>query len=241
MTSSITLDWLKISFSSVEMNYVTAARTILPRVSPFLNLSHPHSTEWHFGEFKSISEHYSYNPRKLREAWWLLCNDLRYVKYSVHFIFICLWNECTYCPKGNSDIKNSYIYYIHSRTYISKIGLFMRNLNTNEDAKLLKHLAFLYLTPSPFNFWCRINTLLYKFQKVIGQTIFPSYFSVDSAFFQSGFSITFFALKDKEVLLQLHVDAVCSVSSAYFRTLSGHYMFQVSEIKLRSFYHTFIQ
>ena len=40
LTSSITWNWLKISFSSVEMNYVTGAN-FFPWVSPFWNLFHP--------------------------------------------------------------------------------------------------------------------------------------------------------------------------------------------------------
>lgn len=49
------------------------------------------------------------------------------------------------------------------------------------------------------------------------------------------FSITDFPLNEEEVLLQSLMEAyVCSVSSAYFREMSDHQMFQVSELKFRS-------
>lgn len=65
LTSSITLNWLKISFASVKMNYLTVEK-FFPWFAPFWNLSHPPLSETHFGDFDSLPRRYSYNPRETK-------------------------------------------------------------------------------------------------------------------------------------------------------------------------------
>lgn len=86
LTSSITLSWLKISFSSFKMNYLTVEK-FFPWVAPIWNLSHPQFSETHCGEFHSLPRIYSYNLRKTKRD---LMTNLQWSKipeifYSFYF------------------------------------------------------------------------------------------------------------------------------------------------------------